>query len=105
MSRLFKDAPELMDEFKAFLPEALGPSSQFGAGMVGIMPHPGAASTPPVAWDHPEITSAPVEKAKAPSRRRKRVSDKEQLAPSTQTQTKASGSRVCVIDDLSCCSL
>ena len=97
VSRLFKDAPELMEEFKAFLPEVLGPHSQSGPGLIGIMPHPSAVATPPVAWDHGESAPAPVEKAKAPSRRRKRVSEKEQLPPASQGQSKAGGSRVRVV--------
>ena len=35
---LFKDAPDLMDEFKDFLPEAVPP--QHPAGLVGILPQP-----------------------------------------------------------------
>lgn len=91
VSRLFKDAPELMEEFKAFLPEVLGPSSS-GAGLIGIMPHPSAAATQPAGWDHGETVTAPAEKVKAPSRRRKRVSDKDSLLP--QAPAKASGGRV-----------
>ncbi len=94
VSRLFKDAPELMEEFKDFLPEMLGPSAQ-REGLVGIMPHPSQSS----GWDHPE--PAPVEKAK-PSRRRKRAADKEPVSSQSQAATKAANSRVRAAIILSC---
>ena len=81
---LFKEAPDLMQEFRDFLPEAFGPSAQ-QVGLVGILPQP------PSPWgqaDGPPSTSN-EKGTKAPSRRRKRVGDKEPAA----TQ-KAAGGRV-----------
>ncbi|KAL6304795.1 hypothetical protein BKA93DRAFT_817270 [Sparassis latifolia] len=76
---LFKDAPDLMNEFKDFLPEAMAPSVQ-PTGLVGIMPHPVSSSGP---WTQGEPSTAPPEKvSKAPNRRRKRAADKE--TPATQ---------------------
>ncbi|KAI0688140.1 hypothetical protein BC835DRAFT_1285352 [Cytidiella melzeri] len=90
VSRLFKNAPELLEEFQRFLPEAMGLPSQPG-GLIGIMPHPSAAGGASSGWDHAPDAPA-VEKAKAPSRRRKRVAEKE--PPPSQTQAlKGSNSR------------
>ncbi|GJE87693.1 hypothetical protein PsYK624_037760 [Phanerochaete sordida] len=85
VARLFRDAPDLIEEFKDFLPEALGHSVQPQSGLIGIMPHP-AAPTPPSTWDVPD---APIQEktSKAPSRRRKRAADKD------ATQAKAGGNR------------
>jgi paired amphipathic helix protein Sin3a len=89
VARLFRNAPDLMEEFKDFLPEALGHTVQPQGGLIGIMPHP-AGPTPPSAWDAPDAPLTGIEKAtKAPSRRRKRATDKEPAQ-----QPKASGSRV-----------
>ena len=79
---LFKDAPDLLHEFKDFLPEAV-PSSQTG-NHVGIFPTPAGSSA---AWGSGDAPAP--EKAKT-QRRRKRPADKE--APST---AKAAGGRVC----------
>ncbi|KAI0347668.1 hypothetical protein BDW22DRAFT_1319555 [Trametopsis cervina] len=90
VSRLFKDTPDLMEEFKAFLPATLGPIPPYGpGGLVGIMPHPTNGHGGPAGWD---MDGPVVEKPKAPSRRKKRALDKE---PSTQLQaaTKGTGSR------------
>lgn len=90
VARLFRDAPDLMEEFKDFLPEALGHSIQPQSGLVGIMPHP-AAPPQPSTWDVPDAPLTGMEKTtKAPNRRRKRAADKD-AAP---TQPKAGGSRV-----------
>ncbi|EKM61386.1 uncharacterized protein PHACADRAFT_134990 [Phanerochaete carnosa HHB-10118-sp] len=87
VARLFRDAPDLMEEFKDFLPEALGHSIQPQSGLVGIMPHPAAPTSPPT-WDLPDAPLTGMEKAtKAPNRRRKRAVDKD------TTQSKAGGSR------------
>ncbi|KAJ3524043.1 hypothetical protein NM688_g8631 [Phlebia brevispora] len=81
VSRLFKDAPDLMEEFKDFLPEAV-PSVQPTPGLPGIMPHPQAAEAPQPGWEHPESPApVPDKVTKAPSRRRKRAADKELAAP------------------------
>jgi paired amphipathic helix protein Sin3a len=72
---LFKDAPDLLGEFKDFLPEALG----FGAtpgGPTGISSQPnlGANSN----FGQPDvITSDKVKKQIAPVRRKKRPAEKE----------------------------
>ncbi|KAH9937360.1 uncharacterized protein B0H18DRAFT_970211 [Fomitopsis serialis] len=72
---LFKDAPDLMQEFRDFLPEAFGPSAQ-QVGLVGILPQPPNPSSPWGQADGPPSTSAD-KSTKAPSRRRKRVAEKE----------------------------
>jgi paired amphipathic helix protein Sin3a len=65
---LFKDAPDLLDEFKDFLPEILGGSVPTPAGLVGI------PSQPSGPWNH----EVPQERSsKGGSRRRKRGADKE----------------------------
>ncbi|KAH9835880.1 uncharacterized protein C8Q71DRAFT_797373 [Rhodofomes roseus] len=84
---LFKDAPDLMQEFRDFLPEAFGPSAQ-AAGLVGILPQPPNPSSPWGQADGPPSTSAD-KGTKAPSRRRKRVAEKD--PPGAQ---KAAGGRV-----------
>ena len=86
---LFKDAPDLMQEFRDFLPEAFGPSAQ-QVGLVGILPQP---TNPPSPWgqaDGPPSTSN-EKSTKAPSRRRKRVGDKEPTGAQ-----KAAGGRVSI---------
>ncbi|KZT74953.1 hypothetical protein DAEQUDRAFT_720143 [Daedalea quercina L-15889] len=72
---LFKDAPDLMQEFRDFLPEAFGPSAQ-QAGLIGILPQLPNPSSPWGQADGPPSTSAD-KVAKAPTRRRKRVAEKE----------------------------
>lgn len=73
---LFKEAPELMDEFRDFLPEAA--SVVPGQNGVVILPQPrghlGAAN----GWNAPDV-SAPTASKKAvpPSRRRKRPAEKD----------------------------
>ena len=97
VARLFRDAPELMEEFKTFLPEALGHNAPGPSGLVEIMPLP-AAPSPSAAWDVPD--APPVEKAtKAPARRRKRAADKEANAPA-----KAAGSRVSPLGAVPSCA-
>ncbi|KAF7793452.1 hypothetical protein EIP86_004564 [Pleurotus ostreatoroseus] len=86
VSRLFKDAPDLMEEFRVFMPEMMGGYPIGSAqGLQGIMPLP---TEPAQAnWERPESPPPVAEKPKAPSRRRKRAADKEPAAP------KASGGR------------
>ena len=74
---LFKDAPELLLEFKDFLPETVPPAQP--GGLVGILPQPITGPGVPGTFPLPEPSS--VEKgAKQPSRRRKRP-EKEPVAP------------------------
>ena len=88
VARLFKEAPDLMEEFKAFLPDAFG-HMQSVPGLLGIMPQPSGIDASGPNWDRPESPAPVVDKvAKAPNRRRKRV-DKEPAAPKA-----AGGSRV-----------
>ena len=83
---LFKDAPDLMDEFKDFLPEAAAPPTH-PAGLVGILPQPTAGPGMPGSFGQPD--SAQAEKTtKQPTRRRKRP-EKEPAAPQ-----KTAGGRV-----------
>ncbi|KAI0784958.1 hypothetical protein C8Q75DRAFT_776889 [Abortiporus biennis] len=93
VSMLFKNAPDLMEEFKDFLPSATNPSAQH-AGLIGIMPHPAAAISSPNVWDQaPEtplaLTAGSEKGTKAPARRRKRATDKD-----AATGPKAGPSRV-----------
>ncbi|KAI8981231.1 hypothetical protein BD414DRAFT_492058 [Trametes punicea] len=82
---LFKDAPDLMDEFKDFLPEAAAPPAH-PAGLVGILPQPTAGPGMPGSFVQPEPLQAD-KAAKTQSRRRKRP-EKEPAAPQ-----KAAGGR------------
>lgn len=90
---LFKNAPDLMEEFKDFLPEAMGPGAQH-TGLIGIMPHP-AGPGGAQGWDSaagPAATAEGDKAMKAPaSRRRKRAADKE---PPPPPQQKAGTGRV-----------
>ncbi|KAI0324037.1 hypothetical protein GY45DRAFT_1314444 [Cubamyces sp. BRFM 1775] len=84
---LFKDAPDLMDEFKDFLPEAAAPPTH-PAGLVGILPQPTAGPGMPGSFGQPDSTQA-EKTTKQPTRRRKRA-EKEPAAP----QKTASGRAV-----------
>ena len=76
VSALFKNDPDLMEEFGNFLPEAMGPGPA-QHGLVGIMPHPVAVAPPSANWDQgTETPPAGTEKPKPP-RRRKRGPEKE----------------------------
>lgn len=80
VQHLFKDAPDLLAEFKVFLGEVSGPQS----GPV-ILPQPSGGASP---WIPPDNTaSSPAVAAKKPqsSKRKKRVMDKE---PTPVPQTK-----------------
>lgn len=69
MALLFKNAPDLMNEFRDFLPEVVGPSQH---GLMSIMPHPSGSSWNPNA-DSPSMdTDKPKGKG-----RRKRMPEKE----------------------------
>ncbi|PPQ77023.1 hypothetical protein CVT25_014839 [Psilocybe cyanescens] len=70
---LFKDAPDLLAEFKDFLPEAV--PGAMGANGVPIMPQSSSASWGPGESSPPHV---PVKKpTQAPKRNRKRVPEKE----------------------------
>lgn len=79
---LFKDAPDLLDEFKDFLPEIMG-SGAFPptAGLIGILPQPNAP------WNQQET---PPEKtaAKGGSRRKKRGAEKEPVQKAAPTRVR-----------------
>ena len=75
---LFKDAPDLMDEFKDFLPGEAAPPAQ-PSGLVGILPQPTTGPGVPGAFPPPEPASA-EKGAKTQNRRRKRA-EKEPVAP------------------------
>ncbi|EMD41871.1 hypothetical protein CERSUDRAFT_42152 [Gelatoporia subvermispora B] len=81
---LFKDAPDLMAEFKDFLPEAMPPAAQ-QAGLASILPQNAGTTS---AWTAVEGTPTTVEKAKPSSRRRKRGPEKE---PAASAQKASSG--------------
>ncbi len=83
MQALFKDEEDLLSEFKDFLPEIAGTSTQKG-GLVGIRPYPLDNSNATGAmWSHDSTaTSANVPKGtQPPSRRRKREQPKEPPPP------------------------
>ncbi|KAL0951709.1 hypothetical protein HGRIS_008384 [Hohenbuehelia grisea] len=97
---LFKDAPDLLDEFKDFLPEVLGIPSVHPAGSANV-PSPSTAQgvTPP-QWTQPEMSSAAdkaPKRAAAPKRKKRPVAEKEttpapppppKLAPSRSKKPK-----------------
>ncbi|KAG6868490.1 hypothetical protein C0993_002028 [Termitomyces sp. T159_Od127] len=75
---LFKDAPDLLDEFKDFLPEAVASGQNQG---LAILPQPVAPGSVPT-WVPPENqSSSPGEKtakkAAIPNKRKKRGAEKE----------------------------
>jgi paired amphipathic helix protein Sin3a len=88
VQHLFKDAPDLLAEFKVFLGEVAGPQN----GIV-ILPQPSGGSASP--WLAPEnpASSPAVASAKKPqsAKRKKRAMDKE---PTPVPQTKPPPSRV-----------
>ena len=79
VQHLFKDAPDLLAEFKDFLPDA----ASTGAGQLAILPQPpGVAGPSSVPWSQPETSnSSPAEKsakkAAQPLKRKKRIPEKE----------------------------
>ncbi|KAF8899118.1 hypothetical protein BD779DRAFT_61530 [Infundibulicybe gibba] len=80
VEHLFKDAPDLLEEFQDFLPQAVPGAVRNG---VVILPQPsGAPSAPSMAWNQPDpLSSSPAEKAgkkpQPPVRRKKRNNEKE----------------------------
>ncbi|KAH8099312.1 hypothetical protein BXZ70DRAFT_943231 [Cristinia sonorae] len=83
VSMLFKNAPDLMEEFKDFLPEAMGPGAQH-TGLIGIMPHPTGPGWDPAGGPSPMVDGGEKAAKVPPSRRRKRAADKEPVAPPPQ---------------------
>jgi paired amphipathic helix protein Sin3a len=81
VQHLFKDAPDLLLEFKDFLPDAV--SAGAGPSGLSILPHPPGGTGPPsVPWSQPEASnSSPAEKAAKkpaqPLKRKKRVPEQE----------------------------
>ncbi|KAF8079008.1 histone deacetylase complex, SIN3 component [Lyophyllum atratum] len=77
---LFKDAPDLLAEFKDFLPEAVAAAPGQGPP---ILPQPPTVSGPAAAvWNQPEVqSSSPAEKGTkkvaVPAKRKKRGAEKE----------------------------
>ncbi|KAJ7069059.1 histone deacetylase complex, SIN3 component [Mycena belliarum] len=63
VQHLFKDAPDLLGEFKAFLPEMMG-------GQSGLVIVPQSSSAP---WSQPDVVDKPVKKPAVPQKRKKRV--------------------------------
>ncbi|KAH9964149.1 hypothetical protein BC827DRAFT_1356668 [Russula dissimulans] len=92
---LFKNEEDLLSEFKDFLPEIAGTSTQQG-GLVGIRPYPpDGAGMSGAIWSHESAaTSSSVPKGtQAPSRRRKREQPKEPLPPPSKQAEPARDSR------------
>ncbi|KAA1467807.1 hypothetical protein DENSPDRAFT_770847 [Dentipellis sp. KUC8613] len=76
---LFKDATDLLAEFKDFLPEISGTGAPPG-NLVGILPHPAGGPAPPNTNWNQESTAGPSSSQKtamAPPKRRKREPAKE----------------------------
>ncbi|KAJ7292716.1 histone deacetylase complex, SIN3 component [Mycena rebaudengoi] len=70
VQHLFKDAPDLLAEFKAFLPEIIGG----GQGVV-ILPQPSGSSS---AWSQPDAAvDKNIKKPVLPVKRKKRVIEKD----------------------------
>lgn len=89
MQALFKNEEDLLSEFKDFLPEIAGTSTQQG-GLVGIRPYPPDGPSASGAMWSQENTMTPSSVPKgtqAPSRRRKREQPKEPPPPSKQAET------------------
>ncbi|KAH9044289.1 hypothetical protein EDB85DRAFT_2070530 [Lactarius pseudohatsudake] len=83
---LFKDEEDLLSEFKDFLPEITGTSTQKG-GLVGIRPYPlESSNTSGAMWSHDTAaTSSSTPKGtQPPSRRRKREQPKEPPPPAAK---------------------
>ena len=80
MQVLFKDAPDLLEEFKDFLPEALS-NHLPPPSLVGVISQQNGS------WNPPPDTQQVEKPVKSVSRRKKRVADKE-------VSTKAAPSRV-----------
>ncbi|KAF8640768.1 hypothetical protein AX17_000418 [Amanita inopinata Kibby_2008] len=77
---LFKDAPELLAEFKDFLPEAA--SAAPGQNNVVILPQPGGPLGPATGWNQqdmpaPSPAAVPNKKAVQAAKRRKRPAEKD----------------------------
>ncbi|KAF8274279.1 hypothetical protein EI94DRAFT_1768822 [Lactarius quietus] len=86
---LFKDEAELLREFKDFLPEIAGTSTQKG-GLVGIRPYPLDNSNATGAmWSHDTTATASTapKGTQPPSRRRKREQPKEPPPAAKQPET------------------
>jgi paired amphipathic helix protein Sin3a len=87
---LFKDAPELLEEFKAFLPDVMGVHAGPQPGFVGVLPQPpGGAVVNGSQWGPVETASA-TGSAKAPAKRKKKPAEEVPIPPSA----KSSSSRV-----------
>lgn len=85
---LFKDAPELVEEFKAFLPEVMGHPGAPPAGFAGTVPHPpGGAIVNNTQWGpgEPSSSAAPDPKSRAPAKRRKKQPE-EPVLPSSKSK-------------------
>lgn len=93
VQHLFKDAPDLLAEFKVFLGEVAGPRNENG---IVILPQPSGGGASP--WIPPDNTasSPAVASAKKPpsSKRKKRAMEKE---PTPVPQIKPAPSRVSVL--------
>lgn len=88
---LFKDAPDLMAEFSAFLPPESGPLGQVGPA---ILPQP---SGPSAAWNQNDLqmsspAAVPAKKPTQASKRKKKVIEKD---PTPVPTGKVAPSRVC----------
>lgn len=93
---LFKDAPELLAEFKDFLPEAVASGQNQS---LTILPQPVATGSASATWAAPENQSSSpgektVKKPAIPSKRKKRVAEKE---PTPVPPAKSAPNRVCIL--------
>lgn len=73
---LFKDAPDLLSEFKDFLPEITGPSAP--SGVVGIVPQPpGGPGVSGPSWSQTDNANAASKKPLPPLKRRRKPVEKD----------------------------
>lgn len=94
---LFKDAPDLLAEFKDFLPEITGQAAP--SGVVGILPQPagGPGVAGPSTWGADSATADRDKASKkpiAPLKRRRKPVEKD-TTPAPQPPKAAANNKVC----------
>ncbi len=88
---LFKDAPDLLAEFKDFLPE-VGVGGALGSNAIGLMPAPGHPDSP---WAQPSVTDKSKKRIPGvPPKRKRRTAEKEPTPVPVPPPPKPAQSRV-----------